>query len=289
MNVTVYIDHKSSWSSIMKIINVQQCIIASLFASFNIYINAAGITIVDWSGNYVGSGSSQNLNLGSSTDTSTTRTWEAAEITPGGTYEAPEGKTGPIFGAFEYTDNNGPRDFSLARIRRDDSNTPINFSAHGGVDSSNLKGLIYYTKSNFLNSMSSVPIGLTEMSGTLNVTDQSETAEYRFAVLNGTDWYLSSTTATDTGAFNIEDFGAINWGAWSMPEGSTFSATPSNYDVAGSTLTDVQAVGFYFDVSREGQSRVEFESFQVVAIPEPGTLLLVGIALGSLLLFRRKR
>ena len=29
-------------------------------------------------------------------------------------------------------------------------------------------------------------------------------------------------------------------------------------------------------------------TMQIVAIPEPGTLVLLGIALGSLLLFRRK-
>ncbi|MCC5843852.1 MAG: PEP-CTERM sorting domain-containing protein [Verrucomicrobia bacterium] len=38
-----------------------------------------------------------------------------------------------------------------------------------------------------------------------------------------------------------------------------------------------------------GDARVIWDEVQVVAIPEPGTLVLVGIALGSLVLFRRRR
>ena len=38
-----------------------------------------------------------------------------------------------------------------------------------------------------------------------------------------------------------------------------------------------------------GQAGIQLDSIMVAAIPEPGTLVLVGIALGSLLVFRRKK
>ncbi|MCC5846457.1 MAG: PEP-CTERM sorting domain-containing protein [Verrucomicrobia bacterium] len=41
--------------------------------------------------------------------------------------------------------------------------------------------------------------------------------------------------------------------------------------------------------NNSGSNITAFDNFSVVAIPEPGTLVLLGIALGSLLLFRRRR
>ena len=47
--------------------------------------------------------------------------------------------------------------------------------------------------------------------------------------------------------------------------------------------------GFDLDLAIGSSRRIGISGMQIVAIPEPGTLVLVGIALGSLLLFRRKK
>jgi len=248
-------------------------------------------TIIHWGGDHVSGSSNLNLLNAATADTGATRVWAPSIVTPTTNYSAPAGRIGPFSGTFQNTAAAASA-FNALSVLNSGTADLINFRA-GGSGDTNVKGLVYFVKSDFLN-MSTSSIGLTGMTGTLNVNAQpSTTAEYRFAVLDSGNWYLSQTSTAVTGDFEISNFGTTNWGAWSVPSGPTpspFAALPGSFTTAGEDLTNVQAVGFYFDSSRTGgQAQGSFASFQIIAIPEPGTLALLGIALGSLLLFRRKR
>ncbi|MCC5842627.1 MAG: PEP-CTERM sorting domain-containing protein [Verrucomicrobia bacterium] len=113
-----------------------------------------------------------------------------------------------------------------------------------------------------------------------------------------TQWYIANLTSLN---IQIEDINALSWVAYSPTDGtpvSMFANNPSG-DTVGAlsaltfgsvTLDNVTGFGIYHERINSTQDRnMQVLEFTVTAIPEPGTLALVGIALGSLLLFRRRR
>ena len=71
--------------------------------------------------------------------------------------------------------------------------------------------------------------------------------------------------------YNASGFGVEGWLSWS-------NIKP---DASGQIVLNVQTL--------DGDSRGAINAMQITVIPEPGTLVLVGIALGGLLIFRRRR
>ena len=161
---------------------------------------------------------------------------------------------------------------------------------------SGFQGLMFFKKEDFSN-YSSSPISFNSSSNaSITISQQSAmsgTRGTRFAVLNDGTWYLSNTVRTagitSSTTITINDLSTETWAAWS-PLGTVLASTPSSYTVAGSTFTDIQAVGFYFDIGRTGNlSSLDVTNITFNAIPEPTTWALLAASLTTLVVFRRRR
>jgi hypothetical protein len=255
-------------------------------------LNAEGIAVVDWSGLY--DTGSRSLALPSPTDNGGTRTYEFSatnSIVPSSNYQPPSGKSNLFFGVLQNHQINGtPANFGSAFVSPGDVNSTIRIQ--GGSGDSSISGMIFFQKSGFLNGFESGSLALSELDASFNISDHAATSTtFRFSVQNGTNWYLSESayTTNGNGTFSQEDLGSIQWGSWD-PTGAPINSAPTSFDTLGSSLTDVQSFGFYFNLERDTTTpRFRVDSYTVTAIPEPGTLALVGIALGSLLLLRRRK
>lgn len=243
--------------------------------------SARSDAIVDWGGAYVSG--SRGFVLPTAEDDGGVRTFpysDSAAITPASGYSTPAGKSGPFYGALELISNDGtPRNFAQAQVSRE-SGTGDSFMRVGqasGVAGS-VRGLVFFVKGNFLNGYDGVTLSLGGLSGEMNIRAIADTGSFRFAVRDGSSWYLSETARTTTGDYTIDSLSVENWGLWD-PTGSPVAALPAGYATSGGTLNDVTAFGFYFTASRSSSAAVEVNSFQI--IPEPGTvsLLLMGTAL----------
>ncbi len=267
--------------------NLQRCVIASLFAVSALSVHAA--PIVSW-GNSTGyvTGTANFTNVSGQTSGDYWRNGAPGEVTPNAGYSAPSGKTEDIFAVFQQQTVAATKTFAALNIADDAAGDFIRMT---GQNNSTLSGLIYFTKTGFLNGYNSGTLSMgqvDEMSWTLAGNNSADTTSIRLAVLNGTQWYVSSANSTSNAAGTVafDNLASTTWGTWnpsSFPLDAAFGTfgTPS--------LTDVQAFGMYFTTTRSSQTRLNISGFEVIAIPEPGTLALVGIAPGSLLLFRRKR
>jgi hypothetical protein len=120
--------------------------------------------------------------------------------------------------------------------------------------------------------------------------------EVRFMVEKAGSWYVSTTAngSDTTGLFSLGGATLQNE-LWIPVTLNDNIYTPLNYNtgVAGSTLalTDIDFVGFYFrtPTNSENGDNLRINSFEVVAIPEPSSLLLLGAAmLGFFLVVRRR-
>ena len=110
--------------------------------------------------------------------------------------------------------------------------------------------------------------------------------------LSADNWYALQTSielsADATASFmsvSVFDVGADGTG----PLGSALaSVSATNVSLPSGGFSGNLWAGFGGG-NNTGSNIAAFDNFSVVAIPEPGTLVLVGVALGSLLLFRRRR
>jgi hypothetical protein len=266
---------------------LQSCFIASLFV-----LSLQAVEIVNWgNSNEYATGTANFTNIGGETSENFWRSGDPANVTPSTNYSAPSGKTNDIFAVFQQQTTDSNTTFVALNIA--DGETNNDFIRMTGRNNSTLSGLIYFTKSGFLNGYDSGSLGLStveEINWTLADQSVADSTSLRMAVLNGSQWYLSSAQSTSNaaGTTTFEDLGSVTWATWD-PTGFPLDAAPGSFSVASSSLTDIQAFGMYFSTTRTTQTRLNISGFEVIAIPEPGTLALVGIALGSVLLFRRKK
>lgn len=110
--------------------------------------------------------------------------------------------------------------------------------------------------------------------------------------LETNNWYalqttieLSANATASLMSVELFDVGADGTGALGT---ALASVSATNVSLANGGFSGNLWAGFGGG-NNSGSNILAFDNFTVVAIPEPGTLALVGIALGSLLLFRRRR
>lgn len=253
--------------------------------------------IVNWgnSSDYVST--NPVFNFSGQTSGNFWRSGPPADVTPLTDYIAPVGKTNDIFAVFQQeTPNSTKTHVGLRMVENSVSDfMQIQGQNPGSGQTTTLSGLVYFTQAGFLNNFDTGTLSIaTVESIKLTLTGEGDgssgTGGLRMAIQNNGTWYLSeSTTGLSASTTTYENLGSMDWAAWD-PNTFPIDTQPSSFNVSGSTLTDIEAFGFYYNVSREGGApRLHYQGFEVIAIPEPGTLMLVGIALGSLLLFRRKR
>lgn len=106
-------------------------------------------------------------------------------------------------------------------------------------------------------------------------------------------WDLSATPGTSDlldlgGAFTRGTAGVFDFDFRGFNASAMGTYTLIEFGSTNFTATDFSATNITYDSGLSGQFVVTGDSLQFAVIPEPGTLALVGIALGSLLLFRRR-
>lgn len=284
----------------------------SLLAAAALTLPAAANTLlVNWGGNYFNT-STGDINLFDfyqvnpipggillPYDTS-------QEISPDGhsRYNT-EATSATFYGAVQLTTANGPTTVTRQlRIRHDgasnSSRIHINSDTGNTANHAFAQGFFFWKKEDFLNGFADQePFSLDHLQEmTLNLSNlrsNSNTA-IRFAVQSDGVWYLSETHITgsyfDTkpDPLTLVAPGADQWGIWD-PAGSPLNAPPTTFDVNGSMLGNITAVGFYFNGTYTGSNAVilDIESFSVTTIPEPGTAALLGIPVVLLAAHRFKR
>ena len=120
-------------------------------------------------------------------------------------------------------------------------------------------------------------IGFDLYGGENSDSDRS-TLYYGFASSNSV--IPGDLTYSNFGSHAITNTGDEANLSFQLGVSESFSASVANGDYLVIALTQTH---------QNSGSLIGLDNFSVTAIPEPGTLALVGIALGSLLLFRKRR
>lgn len=117
-------------------------------------------------------------------------------------------------------------------------------------------------------------------------TAQTSGAWDNNTVANNGDYAVIINPITIAGTNGTVDFGtsySLGSGAIGAGAGPTVTAASTAHTLGeGTYLMQIRLSG-------QGGQRAAIDDFSFVAIPEPGTIVLVCIALGSLLIFRRRR
>lgn len=262
----------------------------------------AATIIADWGGDYVSA--SRGFVLPTATDTGTTRTYNyssSTAISPASAYAPPTGKSGTFYGALQSAAT-GPgaalQSFNAARIFNSGTTDYINvqgdLAAAGATNFTTISGLVFFKKADFLNSLNTGSITFDSTSSfTMDIRTSTGTSArlVRMAVQDGSQWYLSNSSRASAGTFSIANLSSQNYGAWNITSSSApLPSAPGTFATAGSTFTDIQAVGFYFDVPQNDGNRpvLSINSFSLTAVPEPSSILLLTMGLTSAMIFRRR-
>ncbi|MCC5849683.1 MAG: PEP-CTERM sorting domain-containing protein [Verrucomicrobia bacterium] len=132
----------------------------------------------------------------------------------------------------------------------------------------------------------------------VSVKAQTSGGTFSLMARQGTQWYIADLTSLNT---QIEDINTLNWTAYSPTDGTPVSmfANNSSADNVGAlsaltfgsvTLDNITGFGIYHErINTNSDRNMQVLEFTVTAIPEPGTLVLIGITLGSLVVFRRRK
>jgi len=250
-----------------------------------------GATIVHWgdSTGYV-TATAEFAFSGSGTSGNYWRSGAPQNVTPLTGYSTPSGRTSDIFAVFQQETVTTDKTFVALNIA--DGGASPDFIRMTGRDNSTLSGLIYFTKTGFLNGFHSGTLslsGVEDIKFTLAGNNAAQTTVLRAAVLNGTEWFLSSVNSTSNaaGTVTFSDINSSTWSAWD-PSQFPLYAAPGLYGTSSSSLTDVQAFGLYFTTTRDSQTRLNLSGYEVIAIPEPSAWILAAMGLTMLLVFRRR-
>ena len=172
------------------------------------------------------------------------------------------------------------------------------YGVQGAGDTRKTTGLFYIDAADFING--GVSPGDTVSSMTLNLEQQrGDISKNRFAVKSGGAWYVSDFNAdgaggTISGVYTYTAGASGDWASFTPSTGTSASLMTADgltFNIDGSTLNNIEALGFFFEGELSGTARARFrlEDFTVetVAVPEPAALGLMLVGAGALL-FRRR-
>ena len=170
--------------------------------------------------------------------------------------------------------------------------------------------MMVFEKQDFLNGTSTETVAF-DSSSSLSFSGLVGGARpnLRWAVLDGSTWYVSDATFTGTGSFlfwgaavssTLTDPNSQLWASYIPIESDSagpylYNAAPSS-GYAAHTFSNIQAVGIYYDsygvpITDGTFTNVGLQQFTVsgVTVPEPSTYMLAGLSLALLALRKRKK
>ncbi len=209
--------------------------------------------------------------------------------------------SGPEFfgGAWMSSSNGSVAGFSSNRVRANYANTTtgvtykaqieVSLTGHAGVTASGGMLTAFSTAS---------PTETFSISSTSTLSMEISTGsqtEVRFAILSGSQWYLSAASvlpiSTTGGLLTLGagDLASSLWAVWDPVGGADgrLGSVPTEFTVAGNSLTDIQAVGYYTDFKASTSNQYAYigkfsADFEPTAVPEPSVTMLFG--LGAMLI-----
>lgn len=117
---------------------------------------------------------------------------------------------------------------------------------------------------------------------------------FRLAIQVGADWYVSAQNNTQSAGVSTfstqaeqmtQLMAGSSWNTLDFTAGDTLSmGTAATLPLSGT----INAFGLFAETHTQNTS-MRFDTFTITAIPEPGTLVLVGIALVSAFALKRRR
>lgn len=214
-----------------------------------------------------------------------------------------EGTSATFYGAVQITSQNGSTTDAQVRIQRNNDINRIHINTTVGSASNHTfaQGFFFWKKEDFLNGFADkTTLSLEDVGelilNTANARSNQNTA-IRFAVQSDGVWYLSQTSQTGNyfntapGELVLAAPASDTWGVWD-PATSPLDAQPTKFTIDGSTLDNITAIGFYFNstYTASNSAAFDFQNFSVTAaVPEPGTVALLGIPVVLLVAHRFKR
>ncbi len=271
---------------------------------------------VDWGGDY---GEGQAFGNAAAEDFTTTYgsgIYASASIlndgprnlTPTSGYTAPEGKSATFWGGW------------MASTPDATSSVTIPGSVHPGIDSplegslnsraiwsnriniavsryqARLRGMVYFSKSDFLNDLNSATVAFDENSSLSfsGISDGNFGPNVRWVIQDGDTWYVSSVQGVGTYntvfTMSLANPNSALWASFDPYSDGTYNAAPDE-GYATHTFSNIQAVGMFFDsyglesraYDGDGWARFAMQGFtmEASAIPEPSIASLAGVTLLS--------
>lgn len=252
-------------------ISLSHCLIV-LVLTLCAITGASADTIVDYGGTNLVT-ANQNGVLPSPTTTGLKRTYPlnlANAITPASGYTG-----SAVYGAFETEASTGSAVNAGLQWANNAAGDRINSFATWSTGTLTLSGLVCIKQADFiaLNNGNVRFDATSSMTANVFLLNNSGSLPkiVRFAVLNDGTWYLSSSSNNAAGTFSIANLATESFGVWSGPASTPFGAVPTTFTTAGSTLTNIQAVGIYFLSSRDnsGLAQCMLQSLTVSATSAP--------------------
>lgn len=112
----------------------------------------------------------------------------------------------------------------------------------------------------------------------------------RWLVRNDGTYYVSNTSFTGDSTFdNGNGLLSENWAVIDLAASADFDQGAAVFSTPTSALTQIDGFGFHAEADAQSTGRywVEVNTFTATAIPEPGTMTLMGLTLLAFLGFRR--
>ena len=219
---------------------------------------------------------------------------------PASGYTPPSGKSGVFYSgsyitALTSTANRGWSQREVANVGV--TNDYINYRRGGSADTAyEIMAFDAYYKEDFLNGGAAQTVSLESGSAiTLDIQIALSAVQFQLAVLQGSQWYVSETAYTTTGAKALSGASLQNenWGLWNPNGGanSRLGALPVTFGSATSGFTDIDAFGvvMYGTTPANNSIGVAYSQFSVDVVPEPGVLSLGLFGIGALFLMRIRR
>lgn len=206
--------------------------------------------------------------------------------------------TGPnIYMAMRQSDGSGTPPAAITVARSQVTGMQITGAATTG--GTVLDVLLVVKKADFANGLNlESSLGFSDTDGFVMSVAQynADSKSLRAVVLNGSTWYISQAENVNVSASSqkvvLTDAASALWAVWDPLTSIDASTLDFTTTVAGSTFTDIQAVGFYQHMTKAATGpiyQVTKMDIGVTAIPEPATVGMLGLGTLVTLAVRRFR
>jgi len=310
-----YVNRLAHFDEVMKFVLSKICY-AAIFLTAAVSVQAQ-VTSVDWGGDYVsgnetfgqGTFGTYRFNDDNAADPTVPVTDTRQRVLfgltnstsgyfrPNSGYTAPAGKTGNFYMGTALQFPGGAADPNVFRVSNNTGgNTTDTIRLRAQDNAVSTFALLGFGKTEFLNGTSASARGL-DATTSITVTIGQDfgnpgTPTYRYAVLDGSQWYLSNTTFSPSGAgtFTLSSTGTETWGlfnplgtgAGSTLPGTGIKVAPGAF--ASQTFNDVQGFGMW----ASGGFDMDVAGFSATTIPEPSTYAMLAFGLAAVFFLRRR-